>query len=669
MSEKRAILYEFGRYRLDASEHLLLCDERPIPLSPKVFETLLALVEHGGHVLCKDVLMKRLWPDSFVEESSLTQNISLLRKALGETDEQNFIETVPKCGYRFVAPIRVVNAEPADSSNAAEVIGCEYKANKMTVERLKESESGDESNSESQAHAALPVLSTHKAQHPALVFLSLVLLLGVAGSAYLWKGKTDADRKSVGSFNEIRSMAILPFKQVGDESSANGYLGLSMADALIVKLSGFQHLSILPTSTVFRYVGRERDVVETGKELGVEAVLDGMIQRAGDRVRVTMMLVRVSDGRTLWSEKFDARFTDIFSLQDSISEQVAATISTQPTNEGRQHIAKRYTDNIEAYQSYMMGLYFANKRTKEGLGKSVEFFEQAIQRDPSYARAYAGLADSKYLIAYYRFGSNTRQEGFNEARRLASKALELDGTLGEAYATLAVMEQSEEKCAELFRKAIELSPSNVIAHVRYGWFQFRPGSLDKALQEMKRAQELDPVSPTTNCALAQMLYCQHHYDEAIRFARRAIELEPDLFAAHSLLANIYDQQRMLKETQDEIENARKWAEDDSHLGDLLEEDGRMAAFTGRKADALKAIEKLKEMYRAKSEGVLPVNIALVYDALGEREEALKWLGEQLEKNGGLPLLYRFDPRLDALRSDPRFVELRHRARLKSENMS
>ncbi|HKC65541.1 MAG TPA: winged helix-turn-helix domain-containing protein, partial [Pyrinomonadaceae bacterium] len=436
MSEKHATLYEFGPFRLDASEYLLLRCDQPIPLSPKVFETLLVLVEHCGHVLCKDELMKRLWPDSFVEESSLTQNISLLRKALGESDEQKFIETVPKCGYRFVAPVRVVNASPADSSNAAEVISQERSACKVVVEELEESESRDESKSEALTQDALPILSTHKAQHPALVFLSLVLLLGAAGGAYLWKGKTGAGGKIAGSFNEIRSMAILPFKQVGDESGANGYLGLSMADALIVKLSGFQHLSIMPTSTVFRYVGRERDVVETGKELGVEAVLDGMIQRVGDRVRVTMMLVRVSDGRTLWSEKFDVRFTDIFTLQDSISERVAATISVHQTNQAQQQIAKRSTENIEAYQSYMMGLYFANKRTKEGLTKSVEFFQQAIKRDPSYARAYAGLADSKYLIAYYRFGSSTLQEGFNEARQLASKALELDGTLGEAYATL-----------------------------------------------------------------------------------------------------------------------------------------------------------------------------------------------------------------------------------------
>lgn len=669
MSEKRAILYEFGPFRLDASEHLLLRDARPISLSPKVFETLLVLVEHGGHVLCKDELMKRLWPDSFVEESSLTQNISLLRKALGESEEQKYIETVPKCGYRFVEPVRVVNAGPADSSIAAEVISGEYTTTGLTIEELEESESRDASQSESQIHVSLPPTATHKAQHPALFFLSFVLLLGVAGGAYLWKGRTDAGGKSAASFNEIRSMAILPFKQVGDESGANGYLGLSMADALIVKLSGFQHLSIMPTSTVFRYVGRERDVVETGKELGVEAVLDGMIQRVGDRVRVTMMLVRVSDGRTLWSEKFDARFTDIFTLQDSISEQVVATISRHATDEERQQIAKRPTDNIEAYQSYMMGLYFANKRTKEGLIRSVEFFEHAIQRDPAYARAYAGLADSKYLIAYYRFGSSSRQEGFNDARRFASKALELDATLGEAYATLAVMEPNDERCGELFRKAIDLSPSSVIAHVRYGWFLFRPNTLDKALQEMKKAQELDPVSPTTNCALAQMLYCQHNYDEAIRYTRRAIELEPDLFMAHSLLADIYEEKRMLKETQDELDEARKRVEDDSNLGDFLEEDGRVAAFTGRKADALKAIDKLKEMYRTKSEGVLPVNIALIYDALGEREEALKWLGEQIEKSGGLPLIYRFDPRLDALRSDPAFAELRHHARLKSDNMS
>lgn len=664
MSGKTATVYEFGLYRLDPSEHVLWREGHPVTLSPKVFQTLLVLIEHSGHMLEKNELIKILWPDSFVEESSLMQNISLLRKALGETEAHEFIETIPKCGYRFIAPVKVISLESPDSALPAAVVSHESSVEKLIAGRLEEDQTESEvkSKTDSQGHpTTAPLLPANRNQHPALVFFSLVLLLSIAGGAYLWKTRKGTENRPLGSLNEIRSMAILPFKQLGDETDANGHLGLSMADALIVKLSRFQQLSILPTSTVFRYVGREHDALAAGRELGVEAVLDGTVQRAGDRVRVTMMLIRVRDGKALWSEKFDARFTDIFTLQDSISEQVAANLSTRLTNEERQQIAKRDTKSIEAYQSYMMGLYFANKRTKEGLTKSVEFFEQAVQQDPNYARAYAGLADSKYLIAYYRFNSAPLPEGYNEAKRLASKALELDGTLGDAYATLAVTEPNMEKASALFRKAIELNPSSVNAHVRYGWFLFRPDAFDKALEEMKRAQELDPISPLTNCALAQMYYCQRNFDEAIRFSRRALELEPDLFLAHTLLSDVYERRGMYKEMRDTINEARKWADDDSQLGDILETDGRLSALTGRRDDALKAIDELKELYRKKSDNVLPVSIALVYDALGDRDEALKWIEERFEKTGCLPILYRFDPRLDNIKSDPRFSEVRHRA--------
>lgn len=671
MSVMRALIYEFGPYRLDALERLLLRDGQPVPLTPKVFDTLLALVERSGHVLEKNVLMKLLWPDSFVEDCSLTQNISLLRKALGENGENHFIETVPKCGYRFIAPVRVINLDPVLSSSDPENISGEPSAENILAEISKRPASLclDNLRREPPSHSSTSLATTPKHQRPTVIFVSFVLLLGFAGGGYLLRGRNGGAKKTVESLNDIHSMAVLPFKQLGSDSGASGYLGLSMADALIVKLSTFQQMRILPTSAVFRYIGRERDVTSTGKELGVEAVLDGTIQRAGDRVRVTMMVIRVDDGRALWSEKFDAPMTDIFTLQDSISDRVAEKISTRLTIDDRPQLSKRSTDNIEAYQSYMMALYFASKRTKEGLGKSVEFFEQAIRQDPHYALAYAGLGDSKYLIAYYGFGSSPSHEDYGEARMLAQKALELDGTLGEAYATLAVLEHKDEKASEMFRKAIELSPDSIIAHVRYGWFLFRHASLDNALAEMKRAQELDPVSPLTNCALAQLLYCQHNYDEAILYGRRALELEPDLFLAHSLLSNVYERQGRYKETQDEISRARQFAANDADHADILEEVGRVSALTGRESDALKAANELREIYSRKPDGTLPINIALVYDALGQRDEALKWMAEQFEKKGGLPLIYRFDPRLENLTSDPRFVELRQRAIQNSTAMS
>jgi DNA-binding winged helix-turn-helix (wHTH) protein/TolB-like protein/Tfp pilus assembly protein PilF len=661
---KAGLVYEFGPFRLDASEHQLLRGREVVPLSLKVFETLLVLVENSGHVLGKEELIRAVWPDSFVEDSSLTQNISLLRKALWEGAGEHFIETVPKRGYRFVAPVRRRDLG-ADDELTEELDIRERSATEVADEGVKEvaEEKTDKPTSE------IPEVRRHDSQPQAtrlpvrwrLAIACLTLLLVIPAVVYLWK--TGAARSSlpmsIDNDRGIGSLAILPLKPLGHEIN-DEYLGLGMADALIVKLGGFRQLRVIPTSTIFKYTGVEYDALAVGRELGVEAVLDGTVQRAGDRFRVSVMLTRVNDGRTLWSEKFDGQFADIFALQDSISQRVAEALSLRLSGEERRLLVKQQAGNLEAYQSYLMGLYFWNKRTKDGLRRAIEFFRQAVELDPNYAAAFAGLADSYNLTAYHGYDASP-SESYSKAKALATKALEIDNTLAEAYATLGMISLIEEKnprrAEELYRRALELSPNYGTAHVRYSWLSLQLGDLERALQEMKMGQALDPVSPLTNGALGLMFYYRHNYDEAIKFSRKALELEPRSFPAQYTISLSYDQKGMFEEAAGEAEKLSAMAAADSETSDAFEVLGHVYARAGRKDEARKFLARLQKMQRKNPGGLVYLNLVMLYEALGEREAALRMLKEALDAGAVLPMTFRFDPRSEPLRSDTRYQEL------------
>ncbi|MDQ3918821.1 MAG: winged helix-turn-helix domain-containing protein [Acidobacteriota bacterium] len=581
------ISYEFGPFLLDLSERLLLRDGKAVPLAPKVFETLVILVEHGGRIVDKDELIERLWPDSFVEESSLAQNIFQVRKALeGGAPGRRYVETIPKRGYRFAAEVREIAAGDA---------------------------------------AALP---------PRLVSESP-------------SGKTAEQVLAV------RSLAVLPFKALGGEDR-DKYLGLGMADATIIKLSGLRHLSVVPTSAVFKYAGRKYDSLAAGRKLGVDAVLEGAVQRAGERVRVTVQLIALADGRTLWSGKFDDRLKDIFDVQDSISEQVADALSLQMTGDERRHLRKRYTENTEAYQAYLMGVFFWNKRSNEGLNKAVEYFRQAITKDPAYALAYAGLADTYFLLAYRAYDSQARKEGFEKSRASALRALELDSFVAEAHTALATVKVKYDRdsaaAERSFRLALAINPNCAMAYSRYTWFLAAMGRLDESLHMMRRAQELDPLSPDANSGLANILYFAREYDEAIRYCQRALALEPNFLDALLWLGLSYEQKGMYAEAVAQFTKAKGGHGDSTEPSELL---GHVFAVTGRRDDARAVLAKLNTA--AQRGNVRPYNVALIHAALGQTRQAFEWLGRPYINWTERLRMLRFDPRMDDLRGDSRFT--------------
>ncbi|HEY6189955.1 MAG TPA: tetratricopeptide repeat protein [Pyrinomonadaceae bacterium] len=682
-------LYEFGDFQLDAAERCLLRAGEPVALTPKAFDTLLLLVSRSGHIVEKDELLKEVWPDAFVEEATVAQNIFTLRKALGQGPNGNrFIETVPKRGYRFVASVREVRegddvlvlekhtrteivTEEESSEDAAAGQGQAGLAQRAaTTPNGWHAPSTDEEAATDAvgpnapeagvalakpqtARADFGVKPQRKLRPYLLAGLALLVMTSLGFSFWQWRRTRQREAASL-----VKSIAVLPFKPL-DADSGNELLGLGMADAIIIRLSKFQRLPVLPTSAIIKYTGRDNDPWALGQALGVDAVLNGTVQRSGDRVRVTVQLISLSDGRTLWSDKFDEQFTSIFAVQDSISERVAQALALQLTGDQRKQLAKRYTDNTEAYQAYVMGLYFYNKRTKEGMEKAAEYFEQAIARDQNYALAYALLADTYYLNAYYRFSSMPHREMVLKAKAAATRALELDETLAEAHTAMAtILSDIGEDIGASERehkRAIELNPNYAMAHLRYGWFLFGKNEVDEAIREMRRAQELDPLSTTTNGALAGALLFSREWDESIKYSKRALEIEPNNFVSHLNLGDAYEGKGMYDQSIAEYQRAR---EIHSASWDPIASLGHVYALAGRRADAEKMLMMMQEL--AKKDKRALYGVAAIYTALGDKGKAFEWLEKALEAKAAMPRNLRYDPDIDVLRADPRFKELLQR---------
>ena len=593
MSKPTRPRYEFGPFLLDATEQLLLRDGRPIALKPKLFDLLLILVENSGHVLDKNRLMSEVWPDTFVEESSLTVGIFALRKALGDgRNNHSYIETVPRRGYRFVANV-------TEASNGG--------VNSVAAMRARLSGNSDE-------------------------------------------------RFEAGA--GVRSLAVLPFKYIGAEAG-DEYLGLGLADALITKLTNLRQIRVRPTSAVREYT-RARDITVAGRELKVDALLDGSIQRARKRIRVTAQLVDGRDGSMLWAENFDEKLADIFSLEDSLSDQVVRALSLKLTGEERRHLVKRHTESTEAYHAYLKGRYFWNKRTAEGFKKGVEYFEHAIALDTNYALAYAGLADCYQLLNGYM--SRPPRELIPKAKAALLKALQLDDTLAEAHTSLAHLLRREwnwSVAEKEFKRAIELNPNYATAHHWYSTYLIMMARFDEALAEIKMAHELDPLSLAVNRSGGILFYLTRQYDRAIEQLLETVELEPNFGYTHFVLGLVYAAKGMYDEA---IKQYRKTHQTLSGKG--LEPTaclGYIYALSGRRGEAQKVLDQLRGLSDQGYE--LHYHTALIYLALGDKDQAFAWLEQAYNERDEELGLLKVDPMLDSLRADPRFVSLLERVGL------
>ena len=651
--------YEFGPFRLDVTERVLRRGTEPMTLTPKLFDTLLVLVERSGHIVEKGELLEAVWPDTFVEESNLSSNVSLLRKALGEAEGgRPYIETIPKRGYRFADLVRELKP---DHGGDDVIVSRHVRERVVAREEIQIGEDDEVGSLASSSFSAIEVpgaraIGKARSSGPrsiAFVLGGLAILAGVA-AIYLWvyPGSPQPPAQSA----EVKTLAVLPFKLLGG-GGGDEHLGLGIADALITKFSNTRHITVRPTSAMRRFESGEHNAATAGRELGVEAVLEGTIQRADDRLRLTVQLVRAQDGTPLWAEKFDAKFTDVFAMQDSISEQVAGALMLRLTNEERQRLAKRYTDNTSAYDAYLKGRYFWNKRTPDGYKRAIEYFGQAISIDPTYALAYAGLADCYQILPPY---GNVPPDARANARTAAQKALQLDDNLAEAHASMGVIKHAYDwdfaGAEQEFKRSIELNPNYALARLWYAQHLAHLGKRDESFAEARRARELDPLSLVIWSESGWVYYIAGEHDQAVTLLNKALEIDPDFARALYILAITLGERGKIDEQTAAFRKMTALSG-----GDLKEFDRTtaptLAAFRsgGAKAAYRKSAAIMAE--RIKQNFTSARVVGTHYARAGDKDEAMFWLEKSYEERDPGLVMLKAAPDFNSIRSDSRYTNL------------
>ncbi|HKQ80027.1 MAG TPA: protein kinase [Blastocatellia bacterium] len=457
----------------------------------------------------------------------------------------------------------------------------------------------------------------------------------------------------------IKSIAVLPFKPLvaanRDES-----LELGMADTLIARLSNLGEINVRPISAVRKYAGLEQDAASAGREQKVDAVVDGQLQQSGDKIRVTVRLVRVRDGATLFASQIDEKMTDIFAVQDSISERVAGALAVKLSPNEKERLAKRHTENTDAYRLYLLGRYHLNRLTDDGFLKGRDYFQQAIDIDANYALAYVGLADAYNRLSGWN--ALPPKDGFQKARAAAMKAIDLDDRLAEAHTSLGAVrlfyDWDWQGAETEFRRALEINQSYSDAHQMYSYYLSAMGRFDEALAEMKRAQDLDPISLEKVAGIAEIFFFRRQYDQATDRYQKALEMDPNSGFTHWALGNVYLQRRMYKEAigqyQKSIPLSGESPDEPASLGYAY-------ALSGKRQEAQQVLAELKE--RSKRRYIPPTSLAIIYSGLGEKDQAFAWLDKAYDGRDSLLVLLKVEPMFDGLRDDPRFDNLLQRVGL------
>jgi DNA-binding winged helix-turn-helix (wHTH) protein/TolB-like protein/Flp pilus assembly protein TadD len=638
MSEQVKQFYEFGRFRINSAQRLLLRDQEIVPLTPKVFDMLVTLVESSGEVVSKDFLMKKVWPDTFVEEGNLTQNISLLRKALGEGQNgHQYIETVARRGYRFIAPVRV--SADGDNQFSSEGIGI-GTATIAEPARTTTLESGSESLSRG---GVVEYVTSGAKRHSQAVFVTLLALVVLAaGIIYFIGGGKSVD----GSNSVIESIAVLPFVNEAADADA-GYFSDEITESLINNLSKLPKLRVVPRSVVLNYSALQTDPRKIGRDLNVRAVLTGRVHRRGDTLSIQVDLIDVANVSQMWGQHYDHRVSDILLVQEDISRDIFDNL--------RLKLSVEEQKQLESFSLYLKGRNSWRKRTEDGLLQGIEYFRKAIEVDQNYAPAYAGLADCYNMLVVY--GISQPKEAFPKAKEAATKALSIDGTLAEARTSLAFIKHrwdwARGDAEAEFQLAIKSKPTYAPAHQWYSSYLVAMGRFDEAIAEARRAEELEPLSFISNSHLGWILYLAGRYDEAIVHCKRLLEVDPSFFPARRYLGLAYEQKGMYKEAVLQFEQGVKLSKSPLMLSLL----GHAYAASGRKADAKRVLAELDQQ---KQRYVSPYTIATVYAGLGEKDQAFKWLEKAFEERDIWLMNLNVDPVLKSLRSEQQFTQLLRR---------
>jgi TolB-like protein/DNA-binding winged helix-turn-helix (wHTH) protein/Tfp pilus assembly protein PilF len=604
--------FEFGAFRFDSTARVLYKGSERVPLSPKVADTLLVLLTHRGRVVDKNEIIQLVWPGIFVEEGGLTRNISALRKALGgDAESSSHIETIPKRGYRFVGAVQETFVTPDADSAAAGI---------------------------AQAPAR-----TGTSRRVAILVGAAALLLAVG--VYVARLMKSANRVS----DRVSAVAVLPLKNISSDAGQD-YFAEGMTEVVATELSRTGLRVIAPASARRFQPGASLD--EIGRVLNVDAVIQGSVLQSGERVRINVELVQIPTGRMLWADHYERDLRDVLSLQAEVAGAIARNASAE-ARARRLRSPRPRAVVPAAYQAYLRGRFFWNKRTEPALRQAVEYFNEAIEKDNTYAPAHAGLADSWALLGSNFFDAVPPHEAMPRAKAAALRALELDPGLAEAHTSLAYVMMAYdwdlEGAGNEFERALQCDPGYATAHHWRAHYLLAAGRVDAAAAEMRQALEIDPLSLPVNVGVGWCSYFARRYDDAIRQYRATLELEPDFALAHQTLGMALvqkgDYAGATAEFRQAVELSGRGASAIAYLG-------YARARAGSKADARAQLAQLTEISRQRY--VPAIYRALIYLGLNDSAGFSSWLSKAREERSEYLIYNRFDPALDAVRANPLF---------------
>lgn len=633
-SLRQTSLVRFGIYEVSLRSGELRKAGVKIRVQQQPLKLLEILLERPGEVFTREELRRRIWPNESFGDFDQAVNVAIakLRNALGDSAESpQYIETLPKLGYRFIANVAVIGPSPATS----------------TPETATENLPGIERDQVALAEQA----ASKSRQWPARWKLTALALLVVLLMAAAWRLRSNSRPVS-----GIRSLAVLPLENLSGDASQD-YFADGMTDELITDLAHISALRVVSRTSVVMYKGTRKPLPQIAQELKVDAVVEGTVLRSGEQVRITAQLIQAPADKHLWAESYQGNLRDTLALQNQVARAIAEQIQIELTPHEQGVLKSARVVDPQAYEDYLKGRYFWNKRTQDGLKKAIEYFNQAIEKDPNYASAYSGLADTYALLGDWQYAVMTPKEALPKAKAAAIKALELDNTLSEAHTSLAFclegFDWDFESAGREFRRAIELNPGYATAHHWYAWHLSLLGQYSEAITEMRKAENLDPLSLIINADLAELLLIARSYDQSIEQSHRTIEMDPGFGLAHNQLAQAYLQKQMNNDAIVELQKAIQLSGGSPTCAANL---ARAYAVSGRRGEAVQLMNDLKK--RSIPGFSHASEIAMIYAALGDKDQAMTWLEKGYEERFNPGVLLR--PGFDPLRSDQRFQDLLHR---------
>jgi len=653
--------YQFGAFRLNPAGRALLHGKERLDLPPRAFDTLVVLVEEKGNLVDKDRLMRTIWPNTVVEENNLSQAVYLLRKVLHDGENgARYIETVPKQGYRFVAQVRELETWPDETPG-------EHEPNDFAEGNASVAELGLPAGSRNGSGRTptdglevQPDLASLRSAPPtpkprwilgAVAALGIVALLlaGMQLASWRYRQPKRADLET------IRSIAVLPLQNFSNDPEQE-YFADGMTDELITDLAQVRELRVVSRTSVMQYKAAHRPLPQIGHDLGVDAVIEGSVLRSGNRVRITAQLIRTATDTHLWAKSYEGDMKDVLSLQASVAEAITDEVKLNLTSAERNRLRRPSTVNPEAYEAYLRGRFYWNRRDNQGFQKAVEYFNRAIAKDPDFALPYSGLAD-----CYILMDLNEPDAGkMAQAKAAALKALALNDDLAEAHTSLAAvkifLDWDWAGAESEFKRALELNPNYAPAHHWYGNILLAPMARhEEAMAELKRAQSLDPLSLIINTDIGYADYLARHYDAAFSQYQKVLAMDPSFVPVHNDLGQYYEHMGMRDQSlQEEL------AISDPERSQVIRS---LYAKGGYRKVILESALSRGTFHIAKAPGSLFV-AAESYALLGQRQQAMAALEKSYEAREPGLIYLKVDPVWDSLRQDPAFQSLEHRMGMK-----